>query len=258
MLSIIEATKYIMLRTIIVDDEVKNIKLLKVLLRDYCPQVEVIGEAGNVEDAQSLIIRSKPDLLFIDIVMPYGNAFDLLNKLMPIDFDVVFVTAHDNFAIKAIKYSALDYLLKPVNIEELQNVVQKAIIKASSKTVNDQLAVLFSQYKNNVNATASLAVPTIEGLLFYDLDEIIRIEASGAYTIIYSIKREKVVSSKNIKEYELQLPVDNFYRVHNSHIINIKRLLKYDKGRGGFLTMEDGSIVELATRRKAGFLNLFR
>ncbi len=247
-----------MLRTIIVDDEVKNIKLLKVLLRDYCPQVEVIGEAGNVEDAQSLIIRSKPDLLFIDIVMPYGNAFDLLNKLMPIDFDVVFVTAYDNFAIKAIKYSALDYLLKPVNIEELQNVVQKAIVKASSKTVNDQLAVLFSQYKNNVNAAPSLAVPTIEGLLFYDLDEIIRIEASGAYTIIFSIKREKVVSSKNIKEYELQLPVDNFYRVHNSHIINIKRLLKYDKGRGGVLTMEDGSVVELATRRKAGFLNLFR
>ena len=247
-----------MLRTIIVDDEVKNIKLLKVLLRDYCPQVEVIGEAGNVEDAQSLIIRSKPDLLFIDIVMPYGNAFDLLNKLMPIDFDVVFVTAYDNFAIKAIKYSALDYLLKPVNIEELQNVVQKAIVKASSKTVNDQLAVLFSQYKNNVNAAPRLAVPTIEGLLFYDLDEIIRIEASGAYTIIFSIKREKVVSSKNIKEYELQLPVDNFYRVHNSHIINIKRLLKYDKGRGGVLTMEDGSVVELATRRKAGFLNLFR
>ena len=247
-----------MLRTIIVDDEVKNIKLLKVLLRDYCPQVEVIGEAGNVEDAQSLIIRSKPDLLFIDIVMPYGNAFDLLNKLMPIDFDVVFVTAYDNFAVKAIKYSALDYLLKPVNIEELQNVVQKAIVKASSKTVNDQLAVLFSQYKNNVSAAPSLAVPTIEGLLFYDLDEIIRIEASGAYTIIYSIKREKVVSSKNIKEYELQLPVDNFYRVHNSHIINIKRLLKYDKGRGGVLTMEDGSVVELATRRKAGFLNLFR
>jgi two-component system LytT family response regulator len=247
-----------MLRTIIVDDEVKNIKLLKSMLRDFCPQVEVIGEAGNIEEAHTLIINSKPDLLLIDIVMPYGTAFDLLNKLMPIEFDVVFVTAHDNFAIKAFKYSALDYLLKPVNIEELQNVVQRAIIKSSNKTVNDQLAVLFSQYKNNTNTSASLAVPTIEGLLFYDTDEIIRIEASGAYTIIYSVKREKVVSSKNIKEYELQLPVDNFYRVHNSHIINIKRLLKYDKGRGGFLTMEDGSIVELATRRKAGFLNLFR
>ena len=247
-----------MLRTVIVDDEVKNVKILKALLRDYCPQVEVIGEAGNVEDAHTLIIKSKPDLLFIDIVMPYGTAFDLLNKLMPIEFDIVFVTAHDNFAIKAFKYSALDYLLKPVNIEELQNVVQKAVIKSSNKTVNDQLSVLFSQYKNNTNPTASLAVPTIEGLLFYDVDEIIRIEASGAYTIIYSVKREKVVSSKNIKEYELQLPVDNFYRVHNSHIINIKRLLKYDKGRGGFLTMEDGSVVELATRRKAGFLNLFR
>jgi two-component system LytT family response regulator len=247
-----------MLRTVIVDDEVKNVKILKALLRDYCPQVEVIGEAGNVEDAHTLIIKSKPDLLFIDIVMPYGTAFDLLNKLMPIEFDVVFVTAHDNYAIKAIKYAALDYLLKPVNIEELQNVVQKAVIKSSNKTVNDQLAVLFSQNKNNTNPTASLAVPTIEGLLFYDIDEIIRIEASGAYSIIYSLKREKVISSKNIKEYELQLPVENFYRVHNSHIINIKRLLKYDKGRGGFLTMEDGSVVELATRRKAGFLNLFR
>lgn len=247
-----------MLKTIIVDDEVKNLKILKALLKDYCPQVEVIGEAGNVEDAHSLILKSKPDLLFVDIVMPYGTAFDLLNKLMPIEFDVVFVTAYDNFAIKAFKYSALDYLLKPVNIEELQNVVQKAVIKSSNKTVNEQLAVLFSQYKNNANATASLAVPTIEGLLFYDLDEIIRIEASGAYTIIYSVNREKVISSKNIKEYELQLPVDTFFRVHNSHIINIKRLLKYDKGRGGFLTMEDGSIVELATRRKADFLNLFR
>lgn len=247
-----------MLRTIIVDDEVKNIKLLKSMLRDFCPQVEVIGEAGNIEEAHALIIKSKPDLLLIDILMPYGTAFDLLNKLMPIEFDVVFVTAHDNFAIKAFKYSALDYLLKPVNIEELQNVVQRAVIKSSNKSVNDQLAVLFSQYKNNTNTSASLAVPTIEGLLFYDIDEIIRIEASGAYTIIYSVKREKVVSSKNIKEYELQLPVDTFFRVHNSHIINIKRLLKYDKGRGGFLTMEDGSIVELATRRKAGFLNLFR
>jgi two-component system LytT family response regulator len=247
-----------MLRTVIVDDEVKNVKILKALLRDYCPQIEVIGEAGNVEDAYTLIIKSKPDLLFIDIVMPYGTAFDLLNKLIPIEFDVVFVTAHDNFAIKAFKYSALDYLLKPVNIEELQNVVQKAVIKSSNKTVNDQLAVLFSQYKNNNNSTSSLAVPTVEGLLFYDLDEIIRIEASGAYTIIYSVKREKVVSSKNIKEYELQLPAENFYRVHNSHIINIKRLLKYDKGRGGLLTMEDGSVVELASRRKAGFLNLFR
>ena len=247
-----------MLKTIIVDDEVKNIKLLKTMFREFCPQIEVIGEAGNVEDAHSLIINSKPDLLFLDIVMPFGNTFDLLNKLMPVEFDVVFVTAHDNYAIKAIKYAALDYLLKPVNIEELQMVVQKAVKKATDKTVNDQLVVLLSQVKNNVNSSSSLAIPTIDGLLFYDLSEIIRIEASGAYTIIYSVGREKVVSSKNIREYELQLPVDYFYRVHNSHIINIRRLLKYDKGRGGFLTMDDGSVVELATRRKAGFLNLFR
>lgn len=247
-----------MLRTIVVDDEVKNIKLLKKMLRDYCPQVDVIGEAGNIDEAHSLILLSKPDLVFLDIVMPFGNAFDLLNNLMPIDFDVVFVTAHDNFAIKAIKYSALDYLLKPVNIEELQNVVDKAIMKSSNKTVNDHLSVLLSQVKNNISSNTNLAIPTIEGLLFCDLSEIIRIEASGAYTHIYSVGKEKVVSSKNIREYELQLPVEYFYRVHNSHIINIKRLLKYDKGRGGVLTMEDGSVVELATRRKAGFLNLFK
>lgn len=247
-----------MLRTIVVDDETKNIKLLKTMLRDFCPQVEVIGEAGNIDEAHSLILKSKPELLFIDIVMPLGNAFDLLNRLMPVDFEVVFITAYDNFAIKAIKYAALDYLLKPVNIEELQNVVQKAIKKSADKTVNDHLSVLFSQIKNNVSNSSSLAIPTIEGLLFYDLSEIIRIEASGSYTIIYTVAKEKIVSSKNIREYELQLPADFFYRVHNSHIINIRKLLKYDKGRGGFLTMEDGSVVELATRRKAGFLNLFR
>ena len=124
-----------MLKTIIVDDEVKNRKLLTSLLRDYCPQVELIGEAGNIDDAHDIIINSKPDLVFLDIVMPNGTAFDLLNKLMPIEFDVVFVSAHDNFAIKAFKYAALDYLLKPVNILELQSVVQKALQKVSKNDV---------------------------------------------------------------------------------------------------------------------------
>ena len=247
-----------MLKTIIVDDEVKNVKLLTSLLRDYCPQVELIGEAGNIDDAHDIIINSKPDLVFLDIVMPNGTAFDLLNKLMPIEFDVVFVSAHDNFAIKAFKYAALDYLLKPVNILELQSVVQKALQKVSKKIVNDQLTVMLSQFKNNVVSNPNLAIPTIEGLIFFDFNDIIRIEASGAYTIIYSVGRGKVVSSKNIREYELQLPVEYFFRVHNSHIINIRRLIKYDKGRGGLLTMEDGSTVELASRRKAGFLNIFR
>lgn len=247
-----------MLRTIIVDDEVKNLRLLTSLLRDYCPQVELIGEAGNIDEAYDMIINSKPDLVLLDIVMSNGTAFDLLNKLIPIEFDVVFVSAHDNFGIKAIKYAALDYLLKPVNILELQTVVQKAIQKASKRIVNDQLAVVLSQFKNKVVLNSNLAIPTIEGLLFFDFNEIIRIEASGSYTIIYSVSRGKVVSSKNIKEYELQLPVEQFFRVHNSHIINIKRLIKYDKGRGGLLTMEDGSKVELASRRKAEFLNIFR
>jgi len=247
-----------MLRSIIVDDELKNVKILKTLLRDNCPQVEVVGEAGNADDALILILTLKPDLLFLDVVMPNGTAFDLLNKLMPLDFDVVFVTAHDNYAIKAFRYAALDYLLKPVSIDELQSAVQKALKKVANKSYNDQLSVLISQFRNNANSLMSLAIPTIEGLLFYDMNDIVRIEASGAYTIIYSSAKEKVISSKNIREYELQLPVDLFYRVHNSHIINIKRLMKYEKGRGGFLTMEDGSVVELATRRKAGFFKLFR
>jgi two-component system LytT family response regulator len=137
-----------MFKTVIVDDEPKNLRILKKLLQDFCPQIQVTGEAEDVKMAFQVIRELKPDLVILDIEMPYGNAFDLLDSLMPIDFEIIFITAFDNYSLKAFKYSALDYLLKPVDITELQSATEKAIHKITGKNINQQVALLLSNYKN--------------------------------------------------------------------------------------------------------------
>ena len=246
------------IKTVIVDDEPKNIRILRKLIEDYCPQLRITGEAGDVQAAYSLIQELKPSLVLLDIQMPFGNAFDLLDKLMPINFEVVFITAYDNYSIKAIKYSALDYLLKPVDIKELQLAAEKAAEKIADKRINEQVAVLLANIKNPLHNLQKIAIPTIEGLVFVQVDDIIRFEASGSYTNIFTIKKETIVASKNIKEYEELLPPAGFFRIHHSHLININRIIKYNKGRGGTVTMEDGAEIEVASRRRSDFLDIFK
>ncbi len=247
-----------MFKTVIVDDEPKNLRILKKLLQDYCPQIQLIGEAEDVKMALQVIRELKPDLVILDIEMPYGNAFDLLDSLMPIDFEVIFITAFDNYSLKAFKYSALDYLLKPVDITELQAATDKAVQKITGKNINQQVALLLSNYKNTQNNLHKIAIPTMDGFVFMNVEEIIRCEANGAYTNIYSTRNEKITASKNIKEYEELLPAAVFCRIHNSHLINLNRIKKYSKGRGGTVIMEDGAILEVASRRRDEFLAMFK
>ncbi len=247
-----------MFKTVIVDDEPKNLRILKKLLQDYCPQIQIVGEAGDVKQAAEIIRELKPDLVILDIEMPYGNAFDLLDGLMPIDFEVIFITAFDNYSLKAFKYSALDYLLKPVDISELQAATNKAIQKITGKNLNQQVALLLSNFKNTQNNLQKIAIPTMDGFVFMNVDEIIRCEANGAYTFIYTTRNEKITASKNIKEYEELLPETSFCRIHNSHLVNLNRIKKYSKGRGGTVIMEDGAILEVASRRRDEFLAMFK
>ena len=248
-----------MFKTIIVEDEEKYTRILKKMLQENCPQIEIVGEASDIESAFELINETNPDLVLLDIVLPNGTAFDLLDRLMPINFEIIFITSYDSYSFKAIKYSALDYLLKPVNIKELQTATKKAIKKISGKYINQQLDLLMSNIKTvQNNKNHKLAVPTVEGFVFILMIDIIRCEAKGTYTYIYTKNKDIIISSKNIKEYEEILPKLNFFRIHNSHLINTDRILRYNKGRGGTVTMEDGTQIEVASRRRSDFLNMFQ
>jgi two-component system, LytTR family, response regulator len=245
------------MRAIIIDDEPKNVRILKKLLEDYCPQIEVAGFAGDAKAAYTTIREIKPELVFLDIEMPYGNAFDLLDKLLPVDFEIIFITAFDDYTLKAFKYSALDYLLKPVDIDELKAAVKKAVEKIAGKNINLQLGNLLSNLKNNQVTLQKIALPAADGIVFINVEEIIRCEASGNYTIIFADSKEKITASKTIKDYEELLPPGIFCRIHNSHIINLNRIKKYHRGRGGFVVMDDGTSIEVASRRRDEFLAKF-
>ncbi|RXK62231.1 response regulator transcription factor [Lacibacter luteus] len=244
-----------MLKVLTVDDEPKNLRIIKELLKEYCPQAEHVGEADNIDTAYDLIRELKPDLVLLDIEMPHGNAFDLLDKIMPVNFEIVFVTAFDSYSLKAFKYSALDYLLKPVDINELKAVVAKAELKAGQKNINEQLRFLMQNIKQPTGGLQKIAVPTFKDQLdFVDFQAILYCEASGAYTYIFTVDGQKLISSKSLKEYEDILPEDSFFRLHHSYLINLNKVKKYHKGRGGEVEMENGTFLEVATRRKDDFM----
>jgi len=247
-----------MINCVIVDDEPGNVRVLEKMLDQYCPQVMVCGEASDAEKAEKLIREVQPELVFLDIEMPHGNAFDLLDRMMPVEFDVIFVTAFDEYTLKAFKYSILDYLLKPVNIEDLQQAVEKASERLRLRKSSAQLNNLLANLRQPDPLAQKLAIPTSEGIVFVQVDAITRCEAKGSYVMLHFRNGEKILSSRNIREYEKLLPPSHFLRVHNSYIINLMDIKKYHKGRGGTVEMQDRTVIEIAIRRKNEFLSRFR
>jgi two-component system LytT family response regulator len=243
-----------MIRTVLIDDEVDSILVLRKMLDTFCPQVEIVGTANGVESALKTIPDTDPDLVLMDIEMTQGNAFDLLNQLQPISFQVIFVTAFDNYALRAFRYSALDYLLKPVDIDDLRNAIARVGERPRQTDLVRQMEILLENVGVLHLSNQKMAIPTLTGLMFVPVQEILRFEAKGNYTMIYFSRGEPIVATRTIKEYELILPESIFYRIHNSHIINLSRIREYQKGRGGSIVMEDGSIIEVASRRKEEFL----
>ncbi|MBS4063869.1 MAG: response regulator transcription factor [Chitinophagaceae bacterium] len=243
------------LRTIIVDDEPKNRRVLMELLSRYCPEVTIIGDAGSLTEAVTLIHKSTPDLVLLDIEMPGGNGFDLIDKLKPINFEVIFVTAFDAYAIKAFKYSALDYLLKPVNIEEMQKSIAKVLERIHLKSVNMRLMNLSENRSSgeSENQKMALQIPG-KDLEFVNIADILYFESNGGYTNIFAETGRKYISSRTLKDFEELLPDSIFFRIHHSCLVNIKKVSKYLKGRGGSVEMVNGKQLEVATRRKEELL----
>ncbi|MDF2188760.1 LytTR family DNA-binding domain-containing protein [Paraflavitalea sp. CAU 1676] len=246
-----------MIRAVLIDDEPKNNRILKLMLEEFCPQLTIEGQADNAEEGVTLIQETEPDLVFLDIEMPFGSGFDLLDRLKPVNFEIIFITAFNNYSLKAIKYSALDYLLKPVSIDELIAAVNKAAEKIKARQVNTRIENLLYNLKKPAAAVQKLALPSKEGYVFVSLSDIIRCESKNGYAVFHIKGMEKITSSKNIKEYESLLQDDMFLRIHNSHIININYVAKYHRGRGGLIEMEDGTTLEVATRRKEELMARF-
>jgi two-component system LytT family response regulator len=244
-----------MIRTVVVDDEKKGRELLVKVLNNYCNGIEVVGQAETANGAFEVINKEKPDLVFLDIEMPNGTGFDLLKMFRKISFHVIFTTAYDHYAIKAIKYSALDYLLKPIDIDELQESVAKVHKQNTAEQQAPNIDVLMSAL-NNVDKAKKIAIPDQEGVAIVEVKDIVRCQADSNYTLIFLSNGTKVVSTKTLKEYNNLLDENTFMRIHNSNLININHIKKYIKGDGGQVVMSDDSIVEVSRRRKSDLMEV--
>ena len=221
-------------------------------MNEYCPEVQVIGEANSVSEALTFLRKQHPQIVFLDVEMPNGTGFDLLRQVNKIDFKIIFVTAHSHYAIKAIRFSAVDYLLKPVDTDDLMEAVRKA--KDETHVNHDEHYKGLLNNLNNPN-TYKIAIPIKDGFAFLAPDEIIRLQADGTYTHIYT-GTEKYTGTKNIKEYEQLLSDQNFFRSHNSHLINLKHVKKFSRLDGYFVHMSDSSVAEISRRKKDEFIEM--
>jgi two-component system, LytTR family, response regulator len=243
------------LRSIIVEDELGGRNALKAILKQF-PEVLLVGEASNAEEARVLIAELKPDLLLLDIEMPFKNGFELLSEIPDRTFDVIFTTAYDSYAIRAIKFSAIDYLLKPVDPEELQMALERVLEKKNHNSYQPQLQIenLLDNLKSIHKQNFKLSLPTAEGTLFIPIEEIMRCESDANYTrFFFKDGTKPVVVSKTLKEFEELLSDYGFCRIHNSHMINLKFIRRYIRGEGGTVVMLDGTEVEVSRRKKEIF-----
>lgn len=227
------------IKTLIVDDEVNNIENLKTILQNYCTGIDIVATAQSVDAALPLIEHHHPDLLLLDIQMPKKSGFDLLSAVKQIDFEVIFITAYDRYGIQAIKFSALDYLLKPINIDELRLGLEKAKQKITAKKQNLNIENLLQYLKVGNREVPKIALPTTKEILYIKVTDIIRCEATNNYTTFYLANNEQVLVCQTLKEFAQLLKPHNFIRTHQSHLVNINSVKSYLKEDGGTLLLNN-------------------
>ncbi len=242
-----------MIKTVIIDDEQNNVDNLSILLQKNCPQVEVLASALNADEGERIIHIHTPELIFLDIQMPEKNGFDMLTSLNMFDFEVIFVTAYDQYGIQAVKFSAIDYLLKPINIEDLKQAVQKATLKSAQKKHNLQLENLLNLIQQKQQKQFHrIALQSTKETRFVEPEKIMRCESSNNYTTFFLSNGEKIVTSKPIFEYEEMLQDYGFVRCHQTHLVNKIFIKSWIKEEGGYLLMEDNTQVPISRQKKEG------
>ena len=245
------------MRAIIVDDELLVAKNLELILNRYCPEVEVAAIAHSADAAEKLIKDMDPDLVFLDVEMPHGNGFDLLKRFNQIRFGLIFVTAFDHYAINAIKYSAIDYLLKPIDIDDLVGAVRKAAIQLKNRSVNQSLNILLHNVAQPAARLQKLSLPTMDGMVFLNINDIMYCKSEGNYTTFYLENGQSHLITRQIGVYEELLPEPLFCRIHRQYIVNVNKVSKYVKGRGGHVIMTDGKEIDVSVRKKDDFLSAY-
>jgi two-component system LytT family response regulator len=246
-----------MIKAVIVDDDTKGRDfLLKVLTRLY-NDIEIAGAAGDAENALELIRETQPQLVFLDVEMPGKNGFDLLMQFEKINFEVIFITGHDEYALQAFKFNAIDYVLKPIDLDDLDRAINKIRNKKFETNVIP-LQQLLAGLKNIQNPFNKIGIPTQDGLVFLELNDIVNCQSQGNYTIFYLINKHKFISSKTLKEFEDMLSGHNFFRVHKSHLINLQHIKRYIKGEGGTVIMSNDHQIDVSRQKKESFLRVIK
>ena len=243
------------LRTILIDDEPRGLNSMQKLLQMNCPEVEIIATSTNVDDAIEKIRTLKPVLVFLDIAMPVKNGFDLLKQLDEIFFEVIFVTAHNNFMVEAFHFSAIDYLLKPIDDELLADAVKRAKRRIDEKTGGKNIETfLYNVQQKKTPQNMKLCIPSLKGFQVVELTEILFAESSGNYTNFHFNNKQVLCSSKPMHEYEELLSDAGFIRIHKSHLVNLLHVKEYIRGEGGSILLSNGKELEVSRRRKEFFL----
>jgi two-component system, LytTR family, response regulator len=244
-----------MIKTILVDDEPRGLSALKKLLELYCPEVKVIGECLDTRTAIEHIQLLEPELVFLDIAMPDKNGFDLLNELSPARFEIIFVTAHNEYTIQAFKYSAVDYLLKPVEEDLLIEAVRRATQRIADKASANQVETfLYNLRKLQTPAEMKLCIPDMKGFRVVEISDIIYCESESSYTIFHLQRGQTITASKSIMEYELLLEHSGFCRIHKSFLVNLQHIREYVRGEGGSVILTNDKTIEVSRRKKEVFI----
>lgn len=243
------------IRAILIDDELTSLKNLQQKLEEFCKQVTIIAAFNKPEEAIPVIRNSNPDVLFLDIEMPKMNGFRMLEELGDYDADIIFTTAYNHYAIDAMRISAFDYLVKPVAIEELENAVNRLLAKKDTHT-QERLHVLKESMSQTKSQENKIAVPLNDGFEFIVIKNIVRIESSSSYSRLFLLNGESILVTRLLKDFEEVLTPYQFFRVHNSHLINLKYIKKYLRGVGGQVLMDNGDLVDVSRRKKEEFISL--
>ncbi|RLD51883.1 MAG: DNA-binding response regulator [Bacteroidetes bacterium] len=241
-----------MFKAAVIDDEANARKNLITIINNYCDDINIVGQAENVKSGQKLILNKKPDIVFLDIEMPDGTGFDLLEKIPKRNFSLIFTTGHNDFALKAFQFNAVDYILKPVDIEDVINAVNKAKQIQKPELSEKIIKQLLISVKEKTNK--KIILKTAETVFIVKVEEIIRCESDRGYTTFFIKDGKKIVISKNLKEYELLLKDFNFFRTHNSHLVNLNYVKQFQKTDGGQLIMKDNSKIPVSVRKKEAVL----
>jgi len=244
-----------MIRAAIIDDEKHSIDRLKKLLHENAAEtVEVIAEASSVDDGIDCIRSFTPDLVFLDVQLHEKTGFDLLGQLAERNFEVIFTTGYEKYAVRAFRFSAVDYLLKPVEVPDLMHALQKVTSVQQRKETADKLDALLYNVRNIHGAAKRIGIPVSDGLVFTPVSDIVRCESHVNYTTIFLKNKQHLLVAKTLKEFEELLGDYDFFRVHNSHLVNLAYVKRFNRGKGGYVTMTDDSVIEVSTRRKDHFL----